>query len=108
MLQVLVRALHEATHGRPGPVHVDCPGDVAAIADDHGVRRRHFDFEERTRRRRIGRGSRRFSPPRASRCCSSDLALAVPRTPPPFERCAPAVDIPAMVTYKAKGVVADE
>src|SRR5258708_14488344 len=29
-LQALTRAMHAATHPRPGPVHLDCPGDVAA------------------------------------------------------------------------------
>src|SRR5262245_43698612 len=29
-LQTITRAIHEATAGRPGPVHVDCPSGVAA------------------------------------------------------------------------------
>jgi acetolactate synthase-1/2/3 large subunit len=29
-LQAIARALHAATDGMPGPVHLDCPGDVAA------------------------------------------------------------------------------
>jgi len=31
-LQVITRALHVAADGRPGPVHVDCPGDVAGAS----------------------------------------------------------------------------
>jgi len=37
-LQVLTRALHQATDERPGPVHVDCPGNVAAASTPaHGA-----------------------------------------------------------------------
>src|SRR5688572_27124078 len=46
VLQVIVRALHEATHGRPGPVHVDCPGDVAASTMTTMVDDAYFQFEE--------------------------------------------------------------
>ena len=46
VLQVLVRALHEATHGRPGPVHVDCPGDVAASSMTMMFDDAFFEFEE--------------------------------------------------------------
>ncbi len=78
-------------HGRPGPVHVDCPGDVVASTHDDDRRRRLVSNSRSDRfpRRRIGRGSRHFWPPRANRCCSSDLALAVRRMPPPFDPSAP-------------------
>jgi acetolactate synthase I/II/III large subunit len=45
VLQVMVRALHEATHSRPGPVHVDCPGDVAGSPMTMGFDNAFFEFE---------------------------------------------------------------
>ena len=47
VLQVLVPALHTAAHGRPGPVHVDCPGDVAASTMTMMFDDAFFEFEER-------------------------------------------------------------
>jgi acetolactate synthase I/II/III large subunit len=107
VLQTVVRALHEAKHGRPGPVHVDCPGDVAASPMSMGFDDACVEFEERMpsaedRSRLegllgaarkplllVGLGAR-----------GSEDAAAI------RELCA-SRDVPAMVTYKAKGVVAD-
>ena len=106
-LQVLTRALHEARHGRPGPVHVDCPGDVAALSPPMGLEDAFFEFEEQMPSREdlsrldsllgaarkplllVGLGAR----------CPADAAA--------IRALCAARDVPAMVTYKAKGVVAD-
>ena len=106
-MQVLVRALHEATHGRPGPVHVDCPGDVAAAPLSMGVADAFFEFEERI--------------PLAEDRSRLETLLSASRKPlllvglgarGPADAAAvralcAARHVPAMVTYKAKGLVAD-
>ena len=106
-LQVLTRALHTAVDGRPGPVHVDCPGDVAAGSTStsgatllgsvrHSLLpadREHVVTVLRRARKPlllVGLGARRPDAVAAIR------ALAGRR------------HLPAMVTYKAKGVVADD
>ena len=106
-LPVLMTALATAAHGRPGPVHVDCPGDVMAstMTLESGF---GFEFEERVpspedRARLetllvaarkplllVGLGARRPADAAAMR------SLCASR------------NIPAMVTYKAKGVVPDD
>jgi acetolactate synthase-1/2/3 large subunit len=118
VMQVLVRAFHTAAHGRPGPVHVDCPGDAAGSTAptmfDHVIVdvAQGFspaeEFDERppsphdrsrlenllTAARKplllVGLGARR--PPDAA--AIRELC----------ERC----HLPVMVTYKAKGVVPDD
>jgi acetolactate synthase-1/2/3 large subunit len=107
VLQALMRALHEAKHGRPGPVHLDCPGDVAGAPLSVWFDDACFQFEvlrpsEEDRSRMetllsaarkplllVGLGARGAADAAAIR------ALCAAR------------HIPAMVTYKAKGVVAD-
>jgi len=106
-LQVMTRALHTAADGRPGPVHVDCPGDVAAAPTPaHGAAlvgsirhtllpeaRARLDAMLRPARRPlllIGLGARRSGDADAIR------------------RVAERRHLPAMVTYKAKGIVADD
>ena len=106
-LQALTRALREATDGPPGPVHLDCPGDVAAantVTSDATLtapaRGRtspddHMRFESLLAGARrplmiIGMGARR-----------PDDVLAI-------RRLCEGGRVPALVTYKAKGVVADD
>ena len=106
-LQVITRALHTAADGRLGPVHVDCPGDVAgastqtegyvllgskthALAPEAKAR---FDAMLRSARKPlmiVGLGARRATDANAIR------SLCDRRR------------VPAMVTYKAKGVVPDD
>ena len=108
VLQVLVRAMHEATHGRPGPVHVDCPGDVAGSPMTMGFDDAFFEFE--------------VQDPSADDRSRLETLLAAARKPlllvglgarGPADAAAirslcAARRLPAMVTYKAKGTVADE
>jgi acetolactate synthase I/II/III large subunit len=106
-LQVMRRAVLLAADGRPGPVHIDCPGDVAAVSTAmHGAvlvgSVRHvvlpeacerLDLMLRSARKPlllIGLGARRAEDAGAIR------ALCDRR------------GVPAMVTYKAKGIVPDD
>ena len=102
----MCRAIETAKHGRPGPVHVDCPGDVVAAPTEAGqhvddsravVEEGGFDSElERllSSARKplliVGLGAR-----------ARDDAAAIRGL---CERRS----IPALVTYKAKGVVPDD
>jgi acetolactate synthase-1/2/3 large subunit len=87
----------------PGPVHLDSPGDVSALDDDSGIRVDTHDerltppaaWEAAAARARkplliVGLGARQ-----------SEAAAAI-------RRLCSASRIPAMVTYKAKGVVPDD
>ena len=105
-LQTIEEALHAATIGRPGPVHVDCPSGVAdsmaQLLDASCVEfervpsadaRSRLESLLATARKPlllVGLGARR--PPDAAAIRSL---------------CA-ARNIPAMVTYKAKGVMPDD
>ena len=108
VMQTMIETLHYATHGRPGPVHVDCPGGVAAAEPPMEAGAGHVEFTEEGPGDRdrstvlelaagsrkplliVGLGARRAEDAAAIR------ALCARRR------------IPAMVTYKAKGVVADD
>jgi acetolactate synthase-1/2/3 large subunit len=107
VMQLLTAVLHHATHGRPGPVHVDCPGGVAstpAPKDAGGYVEFAVDAPTAVERSTVrdlaagarkplviaGLGARRVEDVNAVR------ALCARRR------------IPAMVTYKAKGVVPDD
>jgi len=108
VLQVLLPALHTAAHGRPGPVHVDCPGDVAAstmttMSDDA-----FFEFEERlpssqdrSRLETVLAGSRNPLLLVGLGARGKEATIGV------RSLCAER-NIPAMVTYKAKGVVPED
>jgi acetolactate synthase-1/2/3 large subunit len=106
---VLAAALDGAVHGRPGPVHLDCPGDVAASAlEETGGDIASVEWkdqlpspEDRPRLEAllasarkplliVGLGARRAGDAAAIRSLCD------------------ARNIPAMVTYKAKGVVPDD
>jgi acetolactate synthase-1/2/3 large subunit len=107
-MQTLMTALHHATSGPPGPVHLDCPGGVLSApptaGDDWRVRSgvdaplRSQDFSRvevflRASRKPlllVGLGARRAPDAAAIRSLCSSRG------------------IPALVTYKAKGVVADD
>jgi acetolactate synthase-1/2/3 large subunit len=104
-LEVVERAIHQATEGRPGPVHIDCPGDVlsasalAAGAGTHArlvttaVRRSRVEDLVAASRKPlllVGLGAR-----------SDDDAAAI-------RALCSRRHVPALVTYKAKGVVPDD
>jgi acetolactate synthase-1/2/3 large subunit len=106
-LQVMRRAVLLAADGRPGPVHIDCPGDVAAASTAmHGAvlvgSVRHavlpeayerLDLLLRSARKPlllVGLGARRAEDAAAIRALCDGRG------------------VPAMVTYKAKGVVPDD
>lgn len=106
-MQLLTEALHHATHGRPGPVHVDCPGGLASAmpgmgADacfqftvegpSEGDRTAVRELVSRARKPLLiaGLGARRAEDAAAIRACCARRG------------------VPAMVTYKAKGVVPDD
>ena len=108
VLQVLMPALHHATHGRPGPVHVDCPGNVVASTMTAMVEEAYFQYEEPV--------------PSAEDRSRLESLLAVARKPlllvglgargaadaDAIRSLCVARNLPAMVTYKAKGVVPDD
>src|SRR5205814_2163266 len=102
----LTRALHMAMDRRPGPVHLDCPGDVAAaptpitggtlVGSSRGAwmpeQQSRFDALLRQARKPlllVGLGARGAHD-------AADIRALCERH-----------RIPAMVTYKAKGVVPD-
>jgi acetolactate synthase-1/2/3 large subunit len=103
--QIVARAIHEATAGRPGPVHLDCPAGVAGSQPPPQDACFSFEMEESSARDReelerlvgaarrplviAGIGARRAEDAAAVR------GLCARRR------------IPAMVTYKGKGIVAD-
>jgi acetolactate synthase I/II/III large subunit len=106
-LQAITRAVHIARTGRPGPVHIDCPGDIASGETaatgavllgsvEHSMtaaERSQLDVMLRRARMPlllVGLGARRPADAAAIR------ALCTRHR------------IPAMVTYKAKGVIADD
>ena len=107
-LQVLVRALHESTHNRPGPVHVDCPGDVAASPMPMGFDDAYFEFEERPAS--LEDRSRLQSLLSAARkpLLLVGLGARGPADAAAIRALCAGRHLPAMVTYKAKGVVADD
>jgi acetolactate synthase-1/2/3 large subunit len=104
-LLVITRAIHQARHGRPGPVHVDCPGGAAAsppmgesafftsaAAIPVDEERQRFEDLLATARKPlllVGLGARGSADAAAVR------ALCARR------------HVPALVTYKAKGIIAD-
>jgi acetolactate synthase-1/2/3 large subunit len=109
-LRTVVDAIEQATAGRPGPVHLDCPGDVLA-SPSNGA-----DGDRQTR-------PRAFSPSSAAQCSPGFdvlLARAVrplllvglgarrPADALAIRRLCARRGVPALVTYKAKGVVADD
>jgi acetolactate synthase-1/2/3 large subunit len=106
-LQAITRAIHTATDRRPGPVHLDCPGDVAAASTSTtgatllGSVRHTLLPADRARLEGllgharkplllVGLGARRAADAAAIR----DLSARH--------------HVPVMVTYKAKGVVPDD
>jgi acetolactate synthase I/II/III large subunit len=105
-VQVLTRAVRTASDRRPGPVHLDCPGDVAAsltLADAatpvgsvrstmspvDGPRFKALLAGARKPLLLVGLGARRAGDDAAIRGLSERR------------------QVPAMVTYKAKGVIPD-
>jgi acetolactate synthase-1/2/3 large subunit len=106
---VIDRAIQTATTGRPGPVHIDCPGPVLG----HAVPARL-----------IARSTRRQPPPAISASAIARVMRRLARARKPLAvvglgarsaEAARRIDrlcrtrcVPAMVTYKAKGVVPDD
>ena len=106
-MQVLVRALHDATRGRPGPVHIDCPGDVAGAPLPMGFADAFFSFEElmplpeeRARLEALLAASRKP-------LVLVGLGARGPADAAAIRALCAQRHVPAMVTYKAKGIVAD-
>ncbi len=103
---VVAAALHSASSGRPGPVHLDCPGDVAAAEAPPG-------------------GAHRTPPAESTLSADQQRHLSVlldgarkpllivglgarqPADADAIRRFLDRRQLPAMVTYKAKGVVPD-
>jgi acetolactate synthase I/II/III large subunit len=107
-LQVLPPALYATRHGRPGPVHVDCPGDVAASTMTTIVQDVSYEFDDRP-----------VSPEDRSRFTTLLVAARKPlllvglgargaADAAAIRSLCATRNIPAMVTYKAKGVVPDD
>jgi len=106
-LQVLTRALHQATDERPGPVHVDCPGSVAAASTQaHGATLVGFVQHALlpADRDRLEGLLRRARKP----LIIAGLGARRPEVASAIRALTTRQHVPAMVTYKAKGVVADE
>ena len=108
VMQVLVPALHTAAHGRPGPVHVDCPGDVAAATMTTMFDNAFVEFEEplpspqdRKRLETLLAGARKP-------LLLVGLGARRPADAAAIRSLCAGRNIPAMVTYKAKGVVPDD
>ncbi|HEU4926922.1 MAG TPA: thiamine pyrophosphate-binding protein [Vicinamibacterales bacterium] len=108
VLQVLVPALLEATHGRPGPVHVDCPGGVATSTMASTFDNAIVQFEEsgpssddRSRLETLLTAARKP-------LLLVGLGARRPADAAAIRSFCAARNIPAMVTYKAKGVVPDD
>jgi acetolactate synthase-1/2/3 large subunit len=107
VLQVLLRALHMAAHGRPGPVHVDCPGGVAASTMTMMVDAGYFEFEERIPSAEDRSGFETFLAAARKPLLLVGLGARGPADAAAIRSLCAARRIPAMVTYKAKGVVPD-
>ena len=103
VLQVLMPALITAANPRPGPVHVDCPGNVMAsttTSDD-------FAFASAGGTLRPGRLDTLLSAARKPLLLVG-LGARRPEDAAAIRSLCATRNIPAMVTYKAKGVVPDD
>jgi acetolactate synthase-1/2/3 large subunit len=105
-LQAIVRATHEATHGRPGPVHIDCPAGVAG-AEPPMFADAYFEFTidgpspaDRSRLEALVSASRKP-------LLLVGLGARRPEDAAAIRALCARRHVPAMVTYKAKGVVPD-
>jgi acetolactate synthase I/II/III large subunit len=107
-LQAVTRALHIAADRRPGPVHLDCPGDVAGSTRTGGFEVAAFDREERMPA--LEDRSRFETLLGAARkpLLLVGLGARGPANAAAIRGLCAARDMPAMVTYKSKGVVADD
>ena len=103
VLQVLAPAFHTATHGRPGPVHVDCPGDVVASTTTF----ENFHFTSASGMLRSGQLEKLLAAARKPLLLVG-LGARRPADADAIRSLCAARHIPAMVTYKAKGVVPDD
>jgi acetolactate synthase-1/2/3 large subunit len=107
--QVMRDALHVAVDGRPGPVHIDCPGDVAgASAATTGPTRTTFPNAQLTPgdRGRLEALLSRSRKPLAIVGLGS--AQGAGQGSGPFCSFCRRRRVPALTTYKAKGVVPDD
>jgi len=105
-LQTIACAIHEASRGCPGPVHIDCPAGVAG-AEPPFVEDAYFTFdvdepshEVRSQLEQLVRGARKPLVVVGLGARRHEDAAAIRAL------CA-RHRLPAMVTYKAKGVVPD-
>lgn len=101
-------AIETALSGPPGPVHLDCPGKVLGLESVGSQRRPH-------RRSSPGAKGVRSLPNRLSQTIRRarrpillvGLGARRPGDAPAIDRLCRAYGLPALVTYKAKGVVPD-
>ena len=106
--QALMRALHLATDRRPGPVHLDCPGDIAGSTRADGFDVATFDSEERMPSPEDRSRLETLLGAARKPLLLVGLGARGPANAAAIRALCAARDIPAMVTYKAKGVVADD
>ena len=106
-LLVLMTAIATAAHGRPGPVHVDCPGGVMAstlkVESGFGIEfeEQMPSAEDRSRLATLLAAARKP-------LLLVGLGARRPADAAAIRSLCGARRIPAMVTYKAKGVVPDD
>ena len=106
-LQTLDASLHAATSGQPGPVHLDCPGDVMASKPTQ------LDAScVECLERRPADADRSLFQVLLSAACDPLLLVGMgarrPADAAAIRSLCETLHIPAMVTYKAKGVIADD
>jgi acetolactate synthase-1/2/3 large subunit len=108
--RIVCDALSIATSGIPGPVHVECPADAFTGAAEAAVA---VERETRSERAFPSAGSARAR--QSPRCFSASrpvilagLGARTAEAAVAIRRLSGMHRIPVMVTYKAKGVVADD
>jgi acetolactate synthase-1/2/3 large subunit len=101
-LHTITRALHAAMDGRPGPVHLDCPGDVAAAPTE--TRGGTLVGSVRSPLTRTDRGRLETLLARSRR----PLVMAGLGVRQGIADFCERHRVPALVTYKAKGVIPDD
>ena len=107
-LQALTQALHNAADGRPGPVHLDCPGDIAGSTRADGFEVATVDSEERMPSLEDRSRLEMLLSAARKPLLLVGLGARRPEDAAAIRGLCAARDVPAMVTYKAKGVVADD
>lgn len=103
--QSIARAIATATSGRPGPVHLDCPGDIAGAPGSAAARTSAVQPEPSSadpdRLEALLRESKRP-------LLLIGLGARLDADAAAIRSLCERRRVPALVTYKAKGVVADD